>query len=71
MVDSVHSSWTAGGSVHHGPHGGADWRPPEYGSLALAFCRGRREVATQGRPQWPAMKALVTRSEEGGRFTTE
>jgi hypothetical protein len=31
MVDSVHGSWTAGGSVHHGPLGGADRRPPERG----------------------------------------
>jgi hypothetical protein len=29
MVNSVHGSWTAGGSVHHGPPGGTDWRPPE------------------------------------------
>jgi hypothetical protein len=32
MVDSVHDSWTAGDSVHHGPPGGADWKPPERGS---------------------------------------
>jgi hypothetical protein len=31
MVDSVHRSWNAGGSVHHGPLGGVDWRPPERG----------------------------------------
>jgi hypothetical protein len=33
MLDSVHSSWTTGGSVHHGPLGGADWRPPERGGM--------------------------------------
>jgi hypothetical protein len=33
MVDSVHGSWTAGGSVHHGPLGGADRRPPERGGM--------------------------------------
>jgi hypothetical protein len=32
MVDLVHGSWTAGGSVHHGPLDGADRRPPERGS---------------------------------------
>jgi hypothetical protein len=31
MVDSVHGSWTAEGSVHHGPLGGANWRPLERG----------------------------------------
>jgi hypothetical protein len=33
MVDSVHGSWTAGGSIHHGPLGGADWRPLERGGM--------------------------------------
>jgi hypothetical protein len=33
MVDLVHGSWTAGGSVHHGPLGGMDWRPPERGGM--------------------------------------
>jgi hypothetical protein len=33
MVDSVHGSWTAGGSVHHGPPGSADWRPLERGGM--------------------------------------
>jgi hypothetical protein len=40
MVDSVHGSWTAGGSVHHGPLGGADRRPPEQGGM-LAGVRSR------------------------------
>jgi hypothetical protein len=31
MVDPVHGSRTAGGSVHHGALGGADRRPPERG----------------------------------------
>jgi hypothetical protein len=31
MVDSIHDSWTAGGSVHHGPPSGTEWRPPERG----------------------------------------
>jgi hypothetical protein len=35
MVDSVHYSWTAGGSVHHGPLGGADLRPPERGGTLV------------------------------------
>jgi hypothetical protein len=35
MVDSVHGSWTAGGSVHHGPLGGADRRPPERGCMLI------------------------------------
>jgi hypothetical protein len=33
MVDSVHGSWTTRGSVHHGPLGGVDQRPPEQGSM--------------------------------------
>jgi hypothetical protein len=33
MVDSVHGTWTAGGSVHHGPLSGADRRPPERGGM--------------------------------------
>jgi hypothetical protein len=33
---------------------------------ASAFYRGRREAEAPGRLQWPAMKALVTRREEGG-----
>jgi hypothetical protein len=33
MVDSVHGSWTAGGSVHHGPLGSVDWRPPKRGGM--------------------------------------
>jgi hypothetical protein len=40
MVDSVHGSWTTGGSVHHGPLGGADRRPPERGGM-LAGVRSR------------------------------
>jgi hypothetical protein len=33
MVDSVHGSWTAGGSVHHGPLGSVDWWPPDRGGM--------------------------------------
>jgi hypothetical protein len=33
MVDSVHGSWTVGGSVQHGPLGDTDWRPPERGGM--------------------------------------
>jgi hypothetical protein len=33
---------------------------------ASAFYRGRREAEAPGRLRWPAMKAPVTRSEEGG-----
>jgi hypothetical protein len=40
MVDSVHSSWTTGGSVHHGPLSGTDRRPPERGGM-LAEVRSR------------------------------
>jgi hypothetical protein len=35
MVDSVHDSWTAGGSVHHGAPSSADWRPPERGGMLV------------------------------------
>jgi hypothetical protein len=37
---------------------------------ASAFYRGWREAVAPEQPQWPAMKVLVTHSEEGG-FTTE
>jgi hypothetical protein len=37
---------------------------------ASAFYRGRREAEVPGWLQWPAMKALVTQSGEGG-FTAE
>jgi hypothetical protein len=40
MVDSVHGSWTAGVSLHRGPLGGADKRPPERGGM-LAGVRSR------------------------------
>jgi hypothetical protein len=33
MVDSVHGSWAAGGSVYHGPLSGVDWRPLERGNM--------------------------------------
>jgi hypothetical protein len=35
MVDSVHGSWTARGSVHHGPLSGTDWRLPERGDMLV------------------------------------
>jgi hypothetical protein len=31
MIDSVHGSWTAGGSFHNGPLSGTDWKPLERG----------------------------------------
>jgi hypothetical protein len=35
-VDSVHEPWTmTGGSVHHGPPGGVDWRPSERGGVLI------------------------------------
>jgi hypothetical protein len=40
MVDSVHGSWTAGSSVHRGPLGDVDWRPPERGGM-LTGARSR------------------------------
>jgi hypothetical protein len=40
MVDPVHGSWAAGGSVHHGPLGGADRRPLMRGGT-LAGVRSR------------------------------
>jgi hypothetical protein len=45
MVDPAHGSWTAGGSVHHGPLGGADRRPPERGgTLAGVWSRTALEL---------------------------
>jgi hypothetical protein len=35
MVDSVHGSWTTGGSVHHGRPGGADCKPLERGTMLI------------------------------------
>jgi hypothetical protein len=35
MVDSVHGSWTARGSVHHGPLSDVDWGPPEQGGMLI------------------------------------
>jgi hypothetical protein len=40
MVDPVHGSWTAGGSVHQGPLSGADRRPLKRGGM-LAGVRSR------------------------------
>jgi hypothetical protein len=50
MVDSVHGSWTGGGgSVHHGPLGGADRRPRERGG-ALAGVRSRTAPELESSP---------------------
>jgi hypothetical protein len=49
MVDSVHGSWTAGGSVHHGPLGGADRRPRKRGG-ALAGVRSRTAPELESSP---------------------
>jgi hypothetical protein len=49
MVDSLHSSWTAGGSVHHGPLDGAYRRPPERGGL-LAGVRSRTATELRSSP---------------------
>jgi hypothetical protein len=49
MVDSVHASWTAGGSVHHGPLGSADRRPPERGGM-LARVQSRTAPELRSSP---------------------
>jgi hypothetical protein len=49
MVDSVHGSWTTGGSVHHGPLGGADRRPPERGGM-LAGVRSQTAPKLRSSP---------------------
>jgi hypothetical protein len=49
MVDPVHGSWTIGGSVHHGPLGGVDRRPPERGGT-LAGIRSRTAPELKSSP---------------------
>jgi hypothetical protein len=79
MVDSVHGSWTAGGSVHHGPLGGADWRPPERGGM-LAGVRSQtapelrsspaRVGCGEGRAVKPARRSPGLARRRGGRAVT-
>jgi hypothetical protein len=59
MVDPVHGSWTAGGSVHHGALGGTDRRPPERGgTLAGVWSRTAPELDEAG-------EGRVWRGEDG------
>jgi hypothetical protein len=79
MVDSVHGSWTTRGSVHHGPLGGADWRPPERGGR-LAGVRSRtapelgsspaRVGCGEGRTVKPARRSPRLVRWRGGRAAT-
>jgi hypothetical protein len=79
MVDSVHGSWTAGGSVHHGPLGGADWRPPERGGmLAGAWSLTAPELGSsparvrcgEGRTVKPARRSPGLIRRRDGRAAT-
>jgi hypothetical protein len=79
MVDSVHGSWTAGGSVHHGPLGGADRRPPERGgTLAGVQSRTAPELDSssvrvgcgEGRTVKPARRSPGLARRRGGRAAT-
>jgi hypothetical protein len=79
MVDPVHGSWTAGGSVYHGPLSGADQRPPERGST-LAGGRSRttpeldsspaRVGCGEGRTVKPARRSPGLARRRGGRAAT-
>jgi hypothetical protein len=79
MVDSVHGSWTAGGSVHHGPLGGVDRRPPERGGM-LAGVRSRtapelgsspgRVGCGEGRTVKPTRRSPGLVRWRGGRAAT-
>jgi hypothetical protein len=79
MVDSVHGSWTAGCSVHHGPLGGADRRPPERGGM-LAGVRSRtapelesspvRVGCGEGRMVKPVRRSPGLARRRGGRAAT-
>jgi hypothetical protein len=79
MVDSVHGSWTTGGSVHHGPLGGADRRPPERGGM-LAGVRSwtARELGSsparvgcgEGRAVKPARRSPGLVRRRGGQAAT-
>jgi hypothetical protein len=79
MVDSVHGSWTAGGSVHHGPLGGADRRSPEQGGmLAGVSSRTAPELGSSparvgcgvGRTVKPARRSPRLASWRGGQAAT-
>jgi hypothetical protein len=79
MMDSVHGSWTAGGSVHDGLLGGVDWRPLEQGGM-LAGARSRtapelgsspaRVGCGEGRTVKPARRSPGLVRRRGGRATT-
>jgi hypothetical protein len=79
MVDSVHGSWTAGGSVHHGPLGGADRRPLERGGM-LTGVRSRtapelgsslaRVGCGEGRTVKSAWRSPRLARRRGGRAAT-
>jgi hypothetical protein len=79
MVDPVHGSWTDGGSVHHGPLGGADRRPPERGGT-FAGVRSRtapklesspaRVGCGEGRTVKPTRRSPVLPRWCGGRAAT-
>jgi hypothetical protein len=76
MVDSVHGSWTAGGSVHHGPLGGVDRKPPERGGM-LTGVRSQtapelgsssvRVGCGEGRTVKPARRSPGLARRRGGR----
>jgi hypothetical protein len=79
MVDSVHGSWTVGGSVYHGPPGGADWRPPERGgTLAGAWSPIAPELGSspvrvgreEGRTVKPARRSPGLDRRRDDRATT-
>jgi hypothetical protein len=79
MVDSVHGSWTAGGSVHHGPLGGANRRPPERGGmLAEDWSRTAPELGSspasvgcgEGRTVKPVWRTLGLVRRRGGQAAT-
>jgi hypothetical protein len=79
MVDSVHGSWTAGGSVHHGPPDGAHWKPLERGvmlagawppaapDLEISSARVRRRDGTTAKPTW---RSLRLERQRDGQVTT-
>jgi hypothetical protein len=79
MVDSVHGSWTAGGSVHHGPLGGADRRPPERGDMLIGVrSRTAPELGSsparvgcgEGRTVKPALRSPGLVRRRGRRAAT-
>jgi hypothetical protein len=79
MVDSVHVSWTAGGTVHHGPLDGADRRPPERGGMPTGvWSRTAPELGSsparvrcgEGRTVKPAWHSPGLARRRGGRAAT-